>query len=83
MAKIFWDTKGILLVRYISHKIKVNADYYCDILKDLKAAICQKQPHLKAEDVWFLHDNGLLHTTQTTMAFLEKLGRFVFGHPLY
>lgn len=44
MATIFFDWQGILLVRYLPKGSRINADSYCDVVKDLRREIRRKHP---------------------------------------
>lgn len=47
MATIFWDTEGILLIDYLPKKTTMNADYYSNLLYQLRETIKEKRRETK------------------------------------
>ena len=84
MATVFWDSRGVLLVRYMPKGTTINAKTYCDVLRDLREAIWCKQPGRRPEDIILLHDNARPHTVAVTSALLKAFKWVIFGgHPPY
>jgi len=83
MATVFWDSKGILLTRYMPKGTTINSETYCQILKDLRASLYRKRPGLKAETVFLIHDNARPHTSALTQNLLTQFKWEIFKHPPY
>ena len=53
MATVFWDTKGIILIDYKPAGTSVTGEYYANVIKQLRAAIKEKQRGKLAAGVFF------------------------------
>lgn len=83
MATVFWDAKGVLLMRYMPKGTMINAATYCTILKDLREALYRKRLGLRGEEVFLIHDNARPHTAGNTLNVLRSFKWTVFAHPPY
>jgi transposase len=83
MTAVFWDSKGIIHLDFLTGQKTINAQYYSTLLNEkVKSAIRLKRR--KRQDlVCFLQDNICLHTAALTMATLLKLKWDVLPHPPY
>ncbi|GFW91699.1 mariner Mos1 transposase [Trichonephila clavipes] len=58
MAKVFWDSHGVILIDYLQ-KGKTITGAYCTLLLDkLKAEFEGKRPHFQKKKVLFHQDNA-------------------------
>lgn len=83
MATVFWDRKGVLLVDYLPRGQTINADRYCEVLKDLRRAIQNKRRGMLSKGVLLLHDNARPHTARKTVELLGKFNWDIIPHPPY
>ena len=83
MATIFWDSKGVLYVDFLTECRTVNAEYYSALLEGpVKTAIRNKRKWAQTT-VSFLQDNALPHMAARTMDTIHKLKWNVLPHPPY
>jgi histone-lysine N-methyltransferase SETMAR len=83
MTAVFWDSKGIIYLDFLTGQKTINAQYYSTLLNEkVKSAICLKR-RKRQDSVCFLHDNVCPHTAALTMATLLKLKWDVLPHPPY
>jgi transposase len=83
MAAVFWDSKGIIHLDFLTGQKTINAQYYSTLLNEkIKAAICSKR-RKRQDSVFFLQDNARPHTAALTMSTLLKLKCDVMPHPPY
>jgi len=84
MLCIWWDWKGIVYYKLLSHNQTINSDKYCSQLDRLKAAIDEKRPELaNRKGVVFHQDNARLHVSLHTRQKLMQLGWDILPHPPY
>ena len=83
MATVFWDMRGVLLVKFQEHGRTVNASSYCSLLERLKTAIRTKRKGLLTQGLILLHDNARPHTARLTLETVEQLGLEELPHPPY
>lgn len=86
MATVFWDVKGVLLIKNLPKNTTMTAQVYCDSLEELKDALIQKRRRIANQgfqNFHFLHDNARPHTAQLTQQKLADLGFSVVPHPPY
>ena len=74
LARLFWDTHGIIFIDYLKKGKTINSDYYVALLERLKDEIAEKRPHLKKKKVLFHQDNAPCHKSMKSMAKLQELG---------
>jgi len=83
MATIFWDSKGVLYVGFLTGCCTINAEYYLALLEGpVKTAIRNKRKRVQIS-VSFLLDNARLHVDARTMDTIQKLKWNVLPHPPY
>jgi len=73
MATIFWDSKGVLYVDFLTELRTISAEYYSALLKGpVKTAIRNKRKRAQTS-VSFLQDNARPHVAARTMDTIQKL----------
>jgi hypothetical protein len=83
MAIVFRDSKGIILLDFLTGQKTINAQYCATLLNEkVKPAIRSKR-RKRQGSVFFLQDNARPHTAALTMATLMKLKWDVLPHPPY
>jgi transposase len=83
MDAVFWDSKGIIHLDFLTGQKTINAQYYSTLLKEkVKPAIGSKR-RKRQDSVFFLQDNTRPHTAALTVATLLKLKWDVLPHPPY
>jgi len=83
MATIFWDSKGVLYVDFLTEHRTINAEYYSALLKGpVKTAIRNKRKRAQTS-VSFLQDNACPHMAARTMDTIQKLKWSVLPQPPY
>ncbi|KAG8236809.1 hypothetical protein J437_LFUL014075 [Ladona fulva] len=83
MVSVFWDQKGIILVKFMPQKETINAQRYCVTLKNLKRAIQNKWRGMLTNGVCLLNKNAHPHTALATKVLLDSFGWDVLNHPSY
>ncbi|KAJ4447089.1 hypothetical protein ANN_09078 [Periplaneta americana] len=83
MATVFWDRKGVLLLDFMPKGTKINANRYCETLRNLRRAIQNKRRGMLSRGVVLLHDNARPHTAASTRELLDQFGWEIFDHPPY
>jgi histone-lysine N-methyltransferase SETMAR len=78
MATVFWDRKGVLLVDFLPKGTTINAQCYCETLRQLRRAIQNQRHGMLSRGVVLLHDNVRPHTAATTTQLLDECGWEVF-----
>jgi hypothetical protein len=72
MAAVFWDSKGIIHLDFLTGQKTISAQYYSTLLNEkMKPAIRSKRTK-RQDSVFFLQDNACPHTAALTMATLLK-----------
>lgn len=79
MLTIFWDMKGIIKVDFAASDVKINSDYYAQLIKEIRG---KRQKRGKTE-LWLLHDNAPIHTSHLTKATIDSCGLSLVPHPPY
>jgi hypothetical protein len=72
MTAVFWDSKGINHLDFLTGQKTINAQYYSTLLNEkVKSAIRLKQ-RKRQDSLCFLQDNVRPHAAALTMATLLK-----------
>uniref|UniRef100_A0A8D0BMD3 Transposase n=1 Tax=Salvator merianae TaxID=96440 RepID=A0A8D0BMD3_SALMN len=79
LATVFWDLES----DYLPKGQSVDAEYYCNLLCQLKEALKGKGRGNLQTGVLFLQDNAPAHKAGKMMDVLRKLGFQCLDHPPY
>jgi hypothetical protein len=83
MATVFWDSKGITHLDFLTCQKTINAQYYSTLLNEkVKPAIRSKR-RKRQDSVFFLQDNVRPHTSALMTETLLKLKWDVLPHVQY
>ena len=83
MATIFWDSKGVLYMDFLTERRTINAEYYSALFEGpVKIAMRNKRKRVQTS-VSFLQDNARPHMAARTMDSIQKLKWNVLQHPPY
>ena len=82
LATVFWDSKGLLLLKVLPQGQSITSNVYCEYLDNLATSIRQKRRR-PCSDHFFIHDNARPHTARQTVDKLNELGFDVLPHPPY
>jgi hypothetical protein len=83
MVTVFWDSKGIIHLDFLTGQKAINAQYYSTLVNEkVKRAIRLKRRKMQ-DSVCFLQDNVRPHTAALTIVTLLKLKWDVLPHPSY
>ena len=83
MATIFWDSKGVLYVDFLTEHCTINTEYYSALLEGpVKTAIRNKRKRAQTS-VSCLQDNARPHMAARTMGTIQKLKLNILPHPPY
>jgi hypothetical protein len=81
LATVFWDSKGIIHLDFLTGQKTINAQYYSTLL-NIKVKLAIRSKRRKRQDsVFFLQDNARPHTAALMMATPLKLKWDVLPHP--
>ena len=83
MATIFWDSKGVLYMDFLTECHTINAEYYSALLKGLVKTAIRNRRKRAQTSVSFLQDNAHPHVADRTMDTIQKLKWNVLPHPAY
>ncbi len=67
----FLNGKGVIWQKYLLKCTIINAERYCETLKNLRKAIKRKRPGLLMEGVILLHDNTHPHSANVMQELLQ------------
>ena len=79
MLTIFWDKKGPIKVDFAGSKQRINSEYYCQLIKEVRTL--RRKP--RNQQMWLLHDNAPIHTSQRTKEQIASCGFSLVAHPPY
>jgi histone-lysine N-methyltransferase SETMAR len=83
IATVFWDSKGIIHLDFLTGQKTINVQCYSTLLNEkVKLAIRSKR-RKRQNSVFFLQDNASPHTAALMMATPLKLKWDVLPHPPY
>jgi histone-lysine N-methyltransferase SETMAR len=83
MASVFWDRKGLLLCEFMPAGTTINANRYCETLKNLHRAIQNKRRGMLTKGVCFHQDNARPHISRVTTDLINKFGWDTVTQPPY
>ena len=83
MATVIWDRKGVLLVNFMAHGTTINADRYCETLKNSDGRFRTGEWECWPREYGLLHDNARPHVARLTVALLDQFGWDIITHPPY
>jgi hypothetical protein len=74
MASVFWERKGLLLCEFMPAGKTMNANHYCETLKNFHRAIQNKRRGMLTKGVRFHQDNARPCITRVTNDLINKFG---------
>ncbi|UYV77797.1 hypothetical protein LAZ67_15002329 [Cordylochernes scorpioides] len=78
------SAKGVVHHEFLPQGRTVNKEYYLQVMRNLREAICQKRPDLWKNKNWLLHhDNAPAHTSLLVRDFLAKNNALMMPQPPY
>ena len=83
MASVFWDSKGVLLIDYLSKGQTVTGFYYANLLCQLRHKIKENRRGKLRLGVLFHHDNTPAHKLAVALAAIHDCGFQLVEHPAY
>ena len=75
MASVFWDSSGILFIEYLRKGKKINRNYYCILLNQLKEETTRKWPNLLTKKFIFLQDRSIKTKVKINKLCVQLLSR--------
>jgi len=81
MLTIFWDTRGLLYMEFLTKGLTVNSDSYCATLRSLKQRIHRIKPERNTFPLH--HNNARPHCSAQTQDAMTSLKFTVIPHPPY
>lgn len=79
MLSAFWDDNGILLLDFAGAETKINSNYYCNLVQQVR----KKRRKSRVCELFFLADNAPIHTSQQSSTTVAASGLTVLSHPPY
>jgi len=79
MLTVFWNASGIQLVDFADKGVRINSEYYSNLLSEARKKI--RKP--RNIPLYLLHDNAPIHTSQETTNALTRNGFQLLSHPPY
>ena len=84
LLTVFFDCRGVVHHEFLPQGRTVNKEYYLQVMRNLREAICQRLPDLWKNKNWLLHhDNAPAHTSLLVGKFLAKNNTLIMPQPLY
>ncbi|UYV79066.1 hypothetical protein LAZ67_17000982 [Cordylochernes scorpioides] len=73
LLTVFFGCRGVVHHEFLPQGRTVNKEYYLQVMRNLREAICQKRRDLWKNKNWLLHhDNASAHTSLLVRDFLAK-----------
>ena len=79
MMSIFWDFRGVIHVDYADRNVKINGDYYAQLVETARKK--RRKPHGQA--LFLSHDNAPIHKSAVADFSVKKSGFNVLDQPAY
>lgn len=79
MLTVFWDAHGVVLIDFADKSIKINAQYYSNLLAESR----KKRRKPRGQQMFFLHDNAPIHTAEVTKQTIHATDFSLLPHPPY
>lgn len=83
MGSLFWDSKGVIMVEYLSHGATITGSVYAEQIRKLRDEIREKRRGKLAKVVLFHQDNAPAHKSRVAMAAIKDAGFELMEHPPY
>lgn len=79
MLTVFWDAKGIIFSDFAENGVKINSEYYSKLVQSTR----KLRRKNRLSELYFLHDNAPVHTSNRAMSTIANCGFEVLRHPPY
>ena len=83
MATVFWDSKGVITLDFLSKRSTITGVYYANLLDQLRTAIREKRRGKLSKGGLLRQDNARVHTCKVAMDAVERNGYEITLHPTY
>jgi histone-lysine N-methyltransferase SETMAR len=83
LMTVFWDAQGILMVDYLPRNETINADYYSNLMSQLRREVKEKRRGKLSSHVLLLHDNSPVHKAHSVSTAIHQCGYSELPHPAY
>ena len=77
MLSVFWDAHGILLMDFAKNCVKINKEYYSNLVELAR----RKRRKSRTYQLYFLHNNAPVHTSEMATTTISASGMELFQHP--
>ena len=80
----FFDSTGMIYMHWVPIGLKVNKEYYVEVLREFGKRFHRKRPALFKSGQWHFHqDNSPVHNPILVTDYLSKMGIKTVPHPPY
>ena len=80
----FFDSTGMIFMRWVSTGQTVNKEYYVEVLREFRKRFYRKRPALFKSGQWHFHqDNAPVHNSILVTNYLTKMGIKTVPQPPY
>ena len=83
MASIFWDSQGVIMIKFLEQGRRIHAACYAGKLRRLHQEIARKRRGKLTRSVLLFYDNAPAHTSQVAMTAETEYGFEILPHPPY
>jgi hypothetical protein len=80
-ATVFWDSKGVLYVDFLTERRTINAEYYSELFESPVKAATRNKRKMAQTSVSFLQDNARPHVPPCTIETIQKVKWNVLPRP--